>query len=60
MGTDMLPYVFISYVSENLRRVRRISKDLSREGIEVWLDRDQKNPGLRWKDARETDFYKRI
>jgi hypothetical protein len=49
--TGLLSKVFISYVSENFGTVRKLSEDLRNYNIEVWLDRDQIDPGSRWKDA---------
>ena len=41
--------VFISYVSENIEIVDRLCQELKSHGIQVWLDRDDIDPGLRWK-----------
>ena len=41
--------VFISYVSENIEIVDRLYQELKLHGIEVWRDRDNIAPGLRWK-----------
>ena len=41
--------VFISYVSENIEIVDRLYQDLRSRGIQVWLDRNDIGPGLRWK-----------
>ena len=41
--------VFISYVSENIKIVDRLCQELKAHGIEVWRDRDNIAPGLRWK-----------
>ena len=40
---------FISYVRENIEMVDRLCQELKSDGIEVWLDRDDINPGLRWE-----------
>lgn len=44
-------YVFISYIHENKREVDRLCDDLRKNGIQVWLDREQIMPGHRWKYA---------
>ncbi len=45
-----MSHVFISYVRNNQRRVKRLCKDLEAHGVTVWLDR--KNIGVgRWKQA---------
>jgi len=55
-------HVFISYVKENLELVRRLSDELSKYGVTVWLDKNEIKPGSRWKDAireaiRKGDFF---
>jgi len=46
-----MSHVFISYVRENQTEVSRLRRDLSRHHIDVWLDREQIEPGTIWKDA---------
>ena len=46
-----MPHVFISYVRENAREVKRLVKALEAHNIDVWLDRDRIKPGQRWKDV---------
>lgn len=41
--------VFISYVKENMEMVDRLCEELKAQRIEVWRDRDNIDPGLRWK-----------
>ena len=41
--------VFISYVKENTEIVDRLYQELKSYGIQVWLDRKDLAPGLRWK-----------
>ena len=41
--------VFISYVRENIEIVDRLYQALRSRGIQVWLDRNDIGPGLRWK-----------
>jgi TIR domain len=51
MMPPMPRHVFISYVREDSAAVDDIASNLRRNGIEVWLDRDQIMPGRRWRDA---------
>ena len=44
-------YAFISYITANRRKVDQLAEDLKKNGVEVWLDRDNINPGARWRDA---------
>ena len=46
--------VFISYVSENIEIVDRLCQQLKSHEIEVWQDRDNLAPGLRWKQEIRT------
>ena len=43
--------IFISYVSENIEIVDRLCQELKSHGIQVWLDRNDINPGSRWEQA---------
>ena len=43
--------VFISYVSENIEIVDRLYQELKSHGIQVWLDRNDIDPGSRWEQA---------
>ena len=43
--------VFISYVSENIEIVKRLYQELKAHGIQVWLDRNDIDPGSRWEQA---------
>jgi hypothetical protein len=43
--------VFISYVRENSRKVKRLYDALIRHGVKVWLDRKDIDPGNRWSDT---------
>ena len=47
-GPRALP--FISYVSEDDPAVTRLETDLAAHGVELWRDRHQLKPGLRWRD----------
>ncbi|MFD6613397.1 TIR domain-containing protein [Micromonospora chalcea] len=54
--------VFISYVREDVAEVSRLARELRARGIEVWLDRDSLEVGVRWKDAirqaiRDGDYF---
>jgi hypothetical protein len=46
-----MPKVFISYVRENREEVQRLAGDLCTHGIEVWLDKNDIQPGSRWKNV---------
>jgi len=46
-------HVFISYVRNNKRLVKRLCDDLTKQGVKVWLDRRDIKPGTRWQDAVE-------
>ena len=46
-----MQHVFISYVRENKKIVSRLYHDLTSHGIDVWLDRNEIHPGVRWKKA---------
>lgn len=45
--------VFVSYVREDSAVVLHLCRILEANGIQVWLDRDQLEPGVRWKSAIE-------
>ncbi len=47
----LMAHVFISYVRENQDVVDRLCASLRTNQIEVWLDREQIQPGQRWRDA---------
>ena len=46
-----MKHVFISYVKENKKKVNKLYQDLTSQGIQVWLDRNDIDPGVRWKQA---------
>jgi hypothetical protein len=57
-----MPHVFISYVRENTEDVQRLRDELTRHGVQVWLDRNEIAPGTFWQDAircaiRSGDFF---
>jgi TIR domain len=41
--------VFLSYHSEDEQAVREIAKQLYKEGVKPWLDKDQIRPGTSWQ-----------
>jgi hypothetical protein len=43
--------VFISYVQENSNKVMLLADALKKQGIRVWLDKDELLPGTKWKHA---------
>lgn len=47
----MQKHVFISYVRNDQKMVNRICSELNKAGIRVWLDRNDIDPGKRWKTA---------
>lgn len=58
----MLTHVFLSYVREDDLVVERLKQELTDRGICVWLDRQDIEPGARWKPAirraiREGKFF---
>lgn len=42
-------HVFASYVREDYETVTRLASKLSEAGVTVWLDRNEIQPGSRWK-----------
>jgi hypothetical protein len=46
-----MKHVFISYVHEDSEMVKNLSYHLTSKGVNVWLDRNNILPGVRWKDA---------
>ena len=44
-------HVFISYVRENQDQVDRLCEELKHQGVNVWLDRNNINPGILWEDT---------
>ena len=47
----IMPHVFISYVRENSDAIDRLANELKIRGVTVWLDRNDIEPGARWRDA---------
>lgn len=57
-----MSHVFISYVRENQKEVDRLCGELTNHGVNVWIDRNNISPGMRWRDAiqkaiEEGDFF---
>jgi TIR domain len=46
-----MTHVFISYVRENGDVIQRLAAELKSRGVIVWLDRNDLDPGMRWRDA---------
>jgi len=46
-----MPHAFVSYVRENQGIVDRLCAELHASGAKIWLDREQIDPGTRWKAA---------
>lgn len=44
-------YVFLSYVHEDQKKVKRLARRLEENGITVWIDRYNLMPGTDWKLA---------
>lgn len=45
------PSAFISYAGEDHESASRLSRDLTREGVKTWLDKESLLPGQRWEVA---------
>jgi TIR domain len=59
---SVMNHAFISYIREDRQRVDALATALRAYGIEVWLDREALNPGVRWSDSirkaiREGAFF---
>lgn len=46
----MSPQIFVSYSHKNTEFATRLTKDLEREGYDIWLDRTDIQTGSRWDD----------
>lgn len=44
-------YAFISYISENEKTVQQLCDALAAYGVQIWLSRNQINPGFFWEEA---------
>jgi TIR domain/HEAT repeats len=49
--SQIMPRVFIAYVRENADLVDRLARELKSRGVTVWLDRNDIEPGARWRDS---------
>jgi hypothetical protein len=45
---ELQPRIFLAYVQEDLRAVRRLYRDLKRAGFQPWLDKEKLMPGQNW------------
>lgn len=52
-GRGRRRYAFLSYSSHDRKRVNRMYEDLASQGIELWLDSVQLEPGKEWEDSIE-------
>jgi hypothetical protein len=48
---DLMSHVFIPYVREDADTVNSIARALRAYDVDVWLDKDDVRPGVRWADA---------
>ena len=58
---DKKPQIFLSYASEDRKRVKGIYDRLKAEGFKPWMDTEDLLPGQAWKQEiakaiRESDF----
>jgi hypothetical protein len=44
------PHIFVSYSHKNAELATKLTKDLEREGYDIWLDRTDIQTGSRWDD----------
>lgn len=56
------PRIFIAYVGEDLRKVRRLYRDLKKHGYQPWMDKENLLPGQNWPRSIEraievSDFF---
>ena len=49
-----MPSVFLSYAHADAEQAQRLYDDLTRAGVDVWLDRESLLPGQQWKPAIES------
>lgn len=48
---EYMKHVFISYLRKNQDLVDKLVDSLIKAGLEVWLDKNDIKPGMRWQDA---------
>ena len=46
----MVPQIFVSYSHKNTKFATKLTKDLEREGYDIWLDSTDIKSGFRWDD----------
>jgi hypothetical protein len=51
------PQVFIAYVQEDLRAVRKLCRVFEEHGFDPWLDKEKLMPGQNWPRAIETAIH---
>lgn len=51
MAEKMKQHAFISYLRDNQQEVDLLCNELTRHGVNIWLDRNEIKVGSRWKDA---------
>lgn len=49
-----MAHVFISYMREDQAIIDRLIKALTKNGVRVWLDRNDLEPGVRWRTVINT------
>lgn len=49
-GRLSMAHVFVSYLSSDYEKVEQLCRALEKRGVETWLDRDELQPGQRWKE----------
>src|SRR5947209_3727571 len=47
----MSQHLFVSYVREDFKVVQRLALQLETYGLNIWLDKEKIEPGMRWRDA---------
>ena len=50
-GGNLFPRVFVSYAREDRRAVEAVVKALKTEGVKVWVDYEDLDPGEKWEQA---------
>lgn len=52
-----MPKAFLSYLRDDSKQVDCLAAALRCNGVEVWLDRDDIEPGKRWQDSIRTAIH---
>jgi len=55
---DMKRNIFISYSRHDTHFVNKLSNDLRKKGIDVWIDRENIMPGQMWQKQVEMGLKK--